>query len=761
MKQRIAEAADPAVEQEITPILQSAVEMLASLTSAAKKYAMNFFTEVAYSEKKDNNNFSRFRYALVDLVDGLPIKNAISDNFSNASLGDIPSFKRALEALREPVERARAIDEGRTYDPAEGEVTLRLIEALRSVKGDSNAVREASWESYSSVSEALGKVVQDDPQVERDDSVAYLQKTVSICFGMYGTDAAQKEILATVAKLDAMALAIKESGSEEFNRFVERFKEVVKPVLALIEMWDNQDYKDFKQDIENVGLDPEGLGEIPWRIKQGSIMQELDRKHATSTVLPRNVLLKKFKEGEAENFLARFSEACAATLARFNKADAPSEAAPGLENPVFGKYVFAPVRRKDVPAEENTPEEQHAYDELRRHVADNTPMDDESALTLMQAMEDGAYPSIIHEPTSEYVFRGVALDTATLTKILGEKPSTEGSKLVTKWVGARGERQGSTGWSTNKTSALGFSYAREDKPYSVIFVARTKDNPDTFLEGPNGFYKVRPLGQYSSEKETIALGPAKIFKVYWRYSDYGAKIKDDAIEESRKLFRNFIKETLEDAAPEGLEDDPLGKYAFAKKRLDKKVPPEDDTSAESGLYVDLMRHFRNNKQVAPEAAAILRDLRKQGMYAAVIHPPTTKYVYRGINITRQQAWQMGIGDAVRRPASGGASLGGWTYVPTKGVDSWTTSPSSAAVYSGADSSNGRVERLRVVFVARVDGNEDSFISGPDGLYNVKGFDAYTDEDEVLCIGPIKVDKVYWAPSDAPPTVITNEIEERN
>ena len=50
---------------------------------------------------------------------------------------------------------------------------------------------------------------------------------------------------------------------------------------------------------------------------------------------------------------------------------------------------------------------------------------------------------------------------------------------------------------------------------SVVFVAEPADNPGVFIEGPNGFYKIRGLDNFSRESESIALAPVKISGIYW------------------------------------------------------------------------------------------------------------------------------------------------------------------------------------------------------------------------------------------------------
>ena len=190
----------------------------------------------------------------------------------------------------------------------------------------------------------------------------------------------------------------------------------------------------------------------------------------------------------------------------------------GAKYAPFGNFVFAPARRGEVKWEPNTSEENFAYDSLKDHVNNNEPLDDEAALILAQALEDQSYPSILHEPNAEWVFRGINMHKEKLQELLGRDDiAGEHSMKFDRRVGGSPSRskQGSSSWTTDWDVARQ-RFARASWPRcAVIFAARVSDNPDTFLEGPNGFYKVKELAGYTDEVESAALGSVKTHSVYW------------------------------------------------------------------------------------------------------------------------------------------------------------------------------------------------------------------------------------------------------
>ena len=236
---------------------------------------------------------------------------------------------------------------------------------------------------------------------------------------------------------------------------------------------------------------------------------------------------------------------------------AKPESLPGDENPKYGKYIFAPNRKNQVPPEESTPQEKYVYRELSKHILDNEPMEADAVLSLMQDLEDGAYSGILHEPSATILYRGIRLDKGELEKLieLSDVPD-EGSHKVSKFVGGRpGSKEGSTAWSADPESAREFSSAGlHGQDYSVILFARRDENPSTFLEGPGGLYKVSTFSVLSGENESIALGPVRIYKVAWtKVSSWtkGSQPGKFSGDISEAVMRRVLREacTCDDSGP--------------------------------------------------------------------------------------------------------------------------------------------------------------------------------------------------------------------
>lgn len=318
--------------------------------------------------------------------------------------------------------------------------------------------------------------------------------------------------------------------SRDFLALLDQFKMSISPLMAVASNLDVIEKNEVQRLllITHKGLLGE-LGAIPNELFDGKIVRNLDpetgplkREHDSL-----RVLLAKYQDGTLRKFNKDMGEICAAVGAKYDVSGVPPELAPGKE-PIFGDYVFSPYRKTSVPFEENTPEEEVAFQALSNHVG-GPPIPEEAGLVLMQALDDESYPSILHEPSAEYVFRGMCVSPSQLENLIGEPGSQAGSKPVTKWVGSHETQRGGTSWTVNKTVASGYSFPHPPKtPYAVVLVARVKDNPDTFLEGPGGFYKVKALSRDSWEDESIALGPVKTYRVYWRL---GGKVEAEEIQE--------------------------------------------------------------------------------------------------------------------------------------------------------------------------------------------------------------------------------------
>lgn len=456
---------------------------------------------------------------------------------------ELKALKGAESMLDSIFDHVDMVSRGEPTNPDEAGAAMRFIKLVRDCP--KSALGDVSGLLNTRLRTAFEDIHNADPEVKQESSVAFLQKAVSITIALRGLDEMLERLDEVEARLEAWSTATKVTESEAFKDFTRKVEEILRPIREL--EVSQGEVGDIIDAITEGGGYVSGFRyAIASYIERGDLQKKMERAGGAD---PTYVMYKAFVQKDAVEdgwFLNKLSGAVKKAIGDMEDATAgvPPDAASGASDPPFGQYVFAPARRGEVPFEKNTPEESHAFDQLKKHVVDNTPMDDESSLTLMQAMEDDAYPRIIHEPSEQYVFRGISMEEAQLTRLLGENPEgPAGSKLVSKWVGSKGERQGSTGWSTDRAVAADFASSTSTKPYAVMLVARVKDNPDSFLEGPDGFYKVKPLGVYPSERETIALGPVKLYKVYWqdnagRYREFDKSV----VEES--LLRRLVREAL-------------------------------------------------------------------------------------------------------------------------------------------------------------------------------------------------------------------------
>lgn len=232
--------------------------------------------------------------------------------------------------------------------------------------------------------------------------------------------------------------------------------------------------------------------------------------------------------------------------------EAPEGSAP------YGKWAFA-AQRDDVPPEDDTPEESATLNALLGHVVDNQPMDSTDAQRIRGDLSAGRYKKVLHPPPSRWLFRGISLPLEGVSRLLRrdvEDVGERGEEIIDKPLRAqrRGadSRQDSTSWTTSLATAVKFSKfamtmsTAKKGTYAVILVASTADNPNAFLTGHDGFYRLRDLANFSKEEEIIGLGPIVVHKVYWQSiqpdESFNMDVAEDSLSES--TLRRYIKEVI-------------------------------------------------------------------------------------------------------------------------------------------------------------------------------------------------------------------------
>lgn len=218
------------------------------------------------------------------------------------------------------------------------------------------------------------------------------------------------------------------------------------------------------------------------------------------------------------------------------------------------------------------------------------------------------------------------------------------------------------------------------------------------------------------------------------------------IERTREALDPYIKRFLEKSEklkaanpPEENEDDVLNQYAFAPAR-GRDHPYEKNNKKEAKLYTALQQHFTNNVPVSPAIAAEIYEILKSNKYQTVFKEPEQEFVYRGMSVKPEYVKKV-LG--VNQIDSSGVHEASFTWTPLegRGVTSWTIEKNRAIAFANDNAKEGN---LQVLLEAAIVDNVNKFVQGPDGLYNVTGFDSYKSEKEAIGLGPIKVSKIYWS-----------------
>lgn len=181
------------------------------------------------------------------------------------------------------------------------------------------------------------------------------------------------------------------------------------------------------------------------------------------------------------------------------------------------KYAFADQRKGEVPREQNSEKEQVLYNALRRHFNDNDPLAAAEVDMIRTFLKNGQYSKIFKSPKQEYVYRGMSVEEDFLRKAMGlkqgDKLPRKGSKTTSfTYTPKTGE---TSSWSVSPEAAKKF--ATKSRVYQLMLIAKTKDNKNSFVLGPDGLYSVRGLGDFEYEKETIGLGKIKVYKIIWAH----------------------------------------------------------------------------------------------------------------------------------------------------------------------------------------------------------------------------------------------------
>lgn len=190
--------------------------------------------------------------------------------------------------------------------------------------------------------------------------------------------------------------------------------------------------------------------------------------------------------------------------------------------------------------------------------------------------------------------------------------------------------------------------------------------------------------------------------------------------------------------------DIFGKWAWPNFRSDEdSLPPEaqqePDTPEENAAFDALHDLVRKNVPLAQSDASNLKAALQSGQYDAV-QPPSEMFVYRGMSVSDE--W---LRTALKLPAGAtldreGSADGSFTFTPRKGEStSWTLNQGRAEDFAFASITSKL--QYAVMMTAPVD--PENMLAGPGGFYAVETLDAFPEEEEVVCIGPVAVATIEW------------------
>jgi hypothetical protein len=205
--------------------------------------------------------------------------------------------------------------------------------------------------------------------------------------------------------------------------------------------------------------------------------------------------------------------------------------------------------------------------------------------------------------------------------------------------------------------------------------------------------------------------------------------------EIRKAKRNIEKYAEEPP------DAPLGRVAFGPERR----PPvyEPNTKVEKALFNSLYDHFDGSSKLNKQSADLIIRLMRRGSYPSILIPPTVPPIYRGMDVSK--AWLAKALGAEARDLRYKGALGlkgkaevNFTFVPRRGASSWTKSRSVAKGFHSSE-----YNRANITLHADVAENAGRLLDARGMYKNIDLLDRFSDEKEILGIGPIRVHMIEW------------------
>jgi hypothetical protein len=198
--------------------------------------------------------------------------------------------------------------------------------------------------------------------------------------------------------------------------------------------------------------------------------------------------------------------------------------------------------------------------------------------------------------------------------------------------------------------------------------------------------------------------------------------------------------------------EPFGKIAFPDSREDVDEY-EENTQIETEIENALIDHFVDNVSITKQQSSVIKNILKRGLYSDIISSPLVQFAYRGMIV--KEDWikkvlgvsKEDIEHSLKNKGKFNAIEKNFVFKPKHGDStSWTESSTIAYKFS-QDSNNASIDRVKqfsIILHANTQENENSMLSCVGTLYNMSSAKEFSFEQEIIGLGPIKVQKVSWA-----------------
>jgi hypothetical protein len=164
---------------------------------------------------------------------------------------------------------------------------------------------------------------------------------------------------------------------------------------------------------------------------------------------------------------------------------------------------------------------------------------------------------------------------------------------------------------------------------------------------------------------------------------------------------------------------------------------------EQMIYDDLKNHFSSKHIGLPMLSArILKLCLKNNWYNDILHPPPSKFVYRGLKINYKEK----LSNLLKLDQSLIKDKGSVIVdAPVKNDNGFSTSWTTVKkITSDFYTDYNKAKRgFGVILIANVEENKNNLLSGPGGLYNIDGLSRWHLEKETVGIEPVIVHKIEW------------------